>query len=272
MLRRIWRVVFWKWTALTRRLYLTAGFRRIITNNFRSPYLAVGQPNNVSYNIKKWITVDLKGADFNFDLRTKSRLPFADSSKKVIYSAHMIEHLDDDTLTYFFSECFRLLEKSGCIRLEAPNFTKILEAYKDKSYNFLDAILDEYKKEKADPIYHERHIAFNALISCYIQEGDSHHTPVMPTREEFEHQLNNLEPEAFGKWCVSLQSKEQQRSGGHINCITYEKLLVMLKNAGFSSIKRVDFGVTNIKKIAWSAIESEGVRPQLSLFVEAQKA
>ena len=44
-----------------------------------------------------------------------------DSSTEIIYSSHVIEHLTDEAVLFFFKESFRILKKGGLIRITAPD-------------------------------------------------------------------------------------------------------------------------------------------------------
>ena len=56
-------------------------------------------------------------------------LPFQKESVDVIYSSHMIEHLDQLEVDIFLKEAYRLLLKGGTIRLVVPDIRKQVEEY-----------------------------------------------------------------------------------------------------------------------------------------------
>lgn len=57
------------------------------------------------------------------------RLPFADESCEVLYSSHMLEHLDEAEAEGFLSEALRILSSGGIIRLAVPDIRKQAETY-----------------------------------------------------------------------------------------------------------------------------------------------
>ena len=59
------------------------------------------------------------------------KLPFKDSTVDLIYSCHMLEHLDKDESKTFFNESYRVLKKNGVMRLVVPDFHKLTEQYKN---------------------------------------------------------------------------------------------------------------------------------------------
>ena len=56
-------------------------------------------------------------------------LPFQKESVDVIYSSHMIEHLDQSEAEIFLKEAHRLLLKGGIIRLVVPDIKKQVDEY-----------------------------------------------------------------------------------------------------------------------------------------------
>ena len=58
------------------------------------------------------------------------RLPFKDSTVDLIYSCHMLEHLDKDESNFFFNESYRVLKRNGVMRIVVPDFHKLIDQYK----------------------------------------------------------------------------------------------------------------------------------------------
>ncbi len=57
------------------------------------------------------------------------RLPLPDSSAEVLYSSHMMEHLDRNEVIAFLGEARRVLAIGGVIRIVVPDIKKYVEAY-----------------------------------------------------------------------------------------------------------------------------------------------
>jgi SAM-dependent methyltransferase len=66
--------------------------------------------------------------DIRFASATR-RIPCADNSAEVIYSSHMIEHLDCGEAQDFLREAKRVLQPGGIIRLAAPDLGRLVENY-----------------------------------------------------------------------------------------------------------------------------------------------
>lgn len=57
------------------------------------------------------------------------RLPPSDGSVDVLYSSHMLEHLDREEASLFLKEARRVLRSGGIIRLAVPDLNKHVQQY-----------------------------------------------------------------------------------------------------------------------------------------------
>jgi SAM-dependent methyltransferase len=57
------------------------------------------------------------------------RIPVSDESLEVVYSSHLIEHLDPHETEQFLREIHRSLEPGGIIRLAVPDLKRRVESY-----------------------------------------------------------------------------------------------------------------------------------------------
>ncbi len=58
-------------------------------------------------------------------------LPVQDESVDVLYSSHMLEHLDRNEVDKFLKEAFRVLRSGGIIRIAVPDIKKEVEQYSE---------------------------------------------------------------------------------------------------------------------------------------------
>ncbi len=56
-------------------------------------------------------------------------LPLQDGTVEILYSSHMLEHLDRNEADRFLREAFRLLCPGGIIRIAVPDLKKQIEQY-----------------------------------------------------------------------------------------------------------------------------------------------
>tara|TARA_B100000945_G_C20333558_1_gene573670 strand:+ start:821 stop:1129 length:309 start_codon:yes stop_codon:yes gene_type:complete len=57
------------------------------------------------------------------------QIPEKDNSVSVLYSSHMLEHLDDKETDIFLKESIRVLMKGGLIRIVVPDFEILIKNY-----------------------------------------------------------------------------------------------------------------------------------------------
>lgn len=78
-----------------------------------------------------WINTDIDahtGVNRFWDCRRN--LPFPDSSARWIFTEHFVEHLDyTEEIPYFLTECHRVLQPGGVIRIIVPDAEKYLRGY-----------------------------------------------------------------------------------------------------------------------------------------------
>lgn len=74
-----------------------------------------------------WTTVDLTGADINWDL-TKG-VPLPNSMVDKIYSSHLLEHMSFQELIAFLKECMRVLKRGGEFSVCVPDAGRVIRAY-----------------------------------------------------------------------------------------------------------------------------------------------
>ena len=69
-----------------------------------------------------------KAADIHF-VNACSKIPEAHGSVEVIYSSHMLEHLDREKAAKFLREAFRVLAPGGIIRIAVPDISYHVNNY-----------------------------------------------------------------------------------------------------------------------------------------------
>ncbi len=79
-----------------------------------------------------WVNIDgcsAEGVNCVADIRRD--IPLFDASARAIFSEHLVEHLDyDEDVPQFLSECLRVLQPGGCLRIVVPDGERYLEAYR----------------------------------------------------------------------------------------------------------------------------------------------
>jgi hypothetical protein len=57
------------------------------------------------------------------------RIPLANNSVEVLYTSHMVEHLDREEAKLFLQEACRVLAPNGIIRIAVPDIKKLVDRY-----------------------------------------------------------------------------------------------------------------------------------------------
>jgi len=105
---------------------------------FRRPYnLHIGC-GDIKFN--GWLNVDLNERLDTVDLiwdATES-FPFQDQSCFLIYSEHFLEHLTIEQASSFLTECYRLLEPGGILRIAMPSLEEVIKKYSSEDWKNQD--------------------------------------------------------------------------------------------------------------------------------------
>lgn len=255
------------------------GADRLVHRLLRPGFLALGERKN--YAIAPfWRTADWFDADLTIRLEKDVKIPLPDRSQKVIYSAHMLEHVQQPVFEWLMQECYRLLQPGGIVRFELPDSRKLLAEY-HKTDSPVIAELCQSARETyvdrlgMDPCYAEPHAVVMTFVACWIDrdnpETGSTHLPVYAPKEEFDRKLEELSLDDFLDWCVSFLTREQLESGGHVNGLYYEKVQESLAAAGFRNIREAQLQESAFLE----AYVLEGIertyRAGYSFFIEARK-
>lgn len=80
--------------------------------------------------VSDWINVDIaRGPEIDVVCDVRKGLPFPSGSCSLIFCEHMIEHLSRSDAGAFLTECFRVLQPGGVIRLSTPDAERFLRSY-----------------------------------------------------------------------------------------------------------------------------------------------
>ncbi len=102
------------------------------------------------------------------------RLPEPDRSVEVLYSSHMLEHLDQDQVATFLKEARRVLVSGGIIRLALPNIRYHVDNYlhDNDADNFIEKTLLACppRKTSLDKL---KHFLVGDRHHLWMYDGDS---------------------------------------------------------------------------------------------------
>ncbi|MBR4624101.1 MAG: methyltransferase domain-containing protein [Alphaproteobacteria bacterium] len=196
------------------------------------------------WDVVDWY-IDDKYIDYKVNLLKTTNLPINDESYKYVFTSHLIEHLSNELDENLFKEVYRILKPNGIFRIACPDAEKALFAYKNNDKGFFytgEIVLHGQSLER-------RLVNYFASFKCYNYGGYANYSggPIIDD-EIVKNKVNELSIEDFVKWCVSLIPAEAYYTA-HINGHTYDKVVNMLKNAGFKNIERSYYRKSNAKKM-----------------------
>ncbi|BAY92023.1 MULTISPECIES: class I SAM-dependent methyltransferase [unclassified Tolypothrix] len=115
--------------------------------NFQHPYqLNVGCGN---IKFQGWVNIDLAFVPNVTDIIWDASQKFSflkDESCSLIYNEHFLEHLDIGQGLNFLSECYRLLNPSGVLRIAMPSLDYVVQKYNSENWRNQDWLSwKEYK-------------------------------------------------------------------------------------------------------------------------------
>ncbi len=123
-------------TNLYKQIFFGRGLRVLRNRTGLKIHLGCG-PRSIA----DWINVDLfpqKGAFFS-DLRNPIEL--SDGCAAFIHCEHVLEHLARDRVPDFLRECYRILEKGGCLRIIVPDSEKYMVSYARNNKEFFSKLV-----------------------------------------------------------------------------------------------------------------------------------
>jgi hypothetical protein len=246
---------------LAKKIIIKAGLRKVFVSIhiiFRRLYnfifftkknkLAIGERN--SYCIPfQWITVDQFGAELNVNFESRDTFSDLDNKIDYIYCAHVFEHVTDEGIFETFKKLKKNINKGCIIRVEVPDVSIVINDFwtNRKIYSELALHLksDMAIRKPLEPQYQQEHLGFVCLISCH-KEGD-HHIPILIEYEKLLEVCSSRDLDKICSQLISLQTKDQLNTHGHINYFYERKLRTLLQELGFESIEKCATGESKNK-------------------------
>jgi predicted SAM-dependent methyltransferase len=119
-----------------------------------------------------WTTVDISGADINWDLR--KGIPLDNDSVDVIYTSHMLEHIPFSELEPFIIECKRVLKVGGSLSVCVPNAGYYINAYcEQKVFRNPETFYQEARCETGSYIDQVNYIAYMGGEHAYMFDEEN---------------------------------------------------------------------------------------------------
>lgn len=217
-------------------------FNELYEENDKIKYLNVGAGR---FRHSHWTNLDLKKSDLSeewieddisHDLLANTKIPLEDNSLDAIYSSHVMEHLPQDSVEYFFKEAKRILKPGGIMRISVPDTDLAINAFLRGDRRFFE----EFYSERCDDISMSnllvRYVSTQAVDSKF--SNNSLHKIDKLNNMDYQEILNFL-----SELCLECDIEYQSRNFmDHVNWFNESKLLSVFKNAGFKKIHTSGFG------------------------------
>lgn len=265
------------WARVKRKVYLTC-YDRL---RFTGRKVILGDTNRIFFG-PGWETVDCVGeTDHRIELSSPALcLPFRDESVEVVYSSHLIEHLDGEADKRLFREIVRILKPGGLLRLCCPDMDYFIDSYltDEKRAFFTDeygvgtgrTLYDEVamcvERFSLDPRLLETH---QLLINIFCGYSDKPNDAPIFDRQSVERNVRTMDKEEFVRW--SCSHCDRSRPGGHINGFNAEKLIRFLQELPFSYVYRSAYRESALRELNENPRIDLELRRNVSLYVEAVK-
>lgn len=210
-----------------------------------------------------WIGVDAVPSgpgDLAHDFSAGMPLPLADSSVKLIYSSHLLEHLTDAEVQALLAEAHRVLEPGGRIRVVVPDLDTAIHAYRQGWREVFLNVNDYAVLDSGQPLR-------ELLVELFA-------APALKRLGEAElvSMLEELGPEqAIARMCASITREQVPPPGPHINWFNKGRLGGLLADAGFTEIQHSAFG-QSATLVLRDTNFFDCTAPEISVFVDACKS
>lgn len=250
-------------------------FYNVGAGNFSHPYWT-----NIDYQ-SDWYksNSELTAKGINYDLLSMASIPLEDENAEIIYSSHTIEHIKDHHAQFFFKEANRILKKKGILRLQCPDIDLHYSAFIRNDLDFF-YWRDWYKDEKdykrimlniplnqasIEQLFLQR---YATAVSTLHSDGAIERIDDIKLRKLFiDYKYEDALDYCCNKCSIEIQKKYP---GNHINWWNRDKIIRMLRIAGFKDIKISGYGQSE-SPILRNLSLFDSIHPKISLYVETRK-
>lgn len=167
--------------------------------------------------LQNFLNIDIiSPADIIWDVRES--IPLKSNSIKFLFSEHFLEHIDYPiSANKFLKECYRVLDKNGQIVMGVPDSRLAIKSYYCNDKKNINNFIRRWYNKRDCIKYINTPIDF---LNYHFRDEDNH-----------------------------------EKYNPHLWAYDYEKLYLMLKNVGFSNIKKWKFdkNIANSKR-EWGSI------------------
>lgn len=278
---------------LHKKGFILSNSHKISGDIYQVLYLKDSLDNKRFYNIgagsfyhQYWTNIDYatdyysqyqKSGFINHNLMTLSEIPVEANIAELVYTSHTIEHISEDAVKKMFMEVFRILKTKGGFRVTAPNAWLDYRAYinNDLEYFFWykrwfqnnNSWMKNFSESPVDASIGQ--LFLTHVLSPRARITLHHHQHKLSDIELKEIIDANSFEQAMNLIAKNCQFDEKF-AGNHISWWTPEKVMYLLKEAGFSKVY-----VSAYAQSAFTVMRDlslfDNTMPYVSFYVEAIK-
>ncbi|MFH1115221.1 MAG: methyltransferase domain-containing protein [Pseudomonadota bacterium] len=231
---------------------------------------------NLDYSSKHYASVQ-NTPFLQYDLMALEPLPIGNEIAELIYSSHTIEHVSDEAVINMLRESYRVLRPGGGIRITTPDAWLEFQAYGRKDIKFWYWVDWHAKPGTWEKLYKipltkaSIHQLFLHHFASQVSEIDIDDSPLRKYSDSEISEYFSANPYVEALDYFTKQCKfNPDHPGNHINWWTREKLISIMKEAGFSLAYVSGWGQSLFPPFRDTRL-FDTTHPKISLFVEALK-
>lgn len=221
----------------------------------------------------------------NYDLFDRNPFPIESDLAEVVYTSHVIEHIDNDSVKKLFSEAYRILKRGGVFRITCPDAYLHYLAYKNKDRFFCEKLfvdIDRPGSMLRDVVVPDVGLSIEQMLvsqfcTCRCVHYKDNELLMDPITDQdvqtlfidndFRSFMNHIVKENDNRKIVKNQ---RRKPGCHMNWWGREKVFSVLREVGFKEFYLSGYGQSRCP-ILRDTFLFDRTEPNLSLYVEAIK-
>lgn len=228
--------------------------KRVSYGNYWQKYLRADLADQIYINIGAgdfrlpgWHIMDFDTPDYDYDQGLKFKqydisssqpLPFQDASVSGIYCSHVIEHFDDQTVQYLFSEMSRVLKPGAVARIVAPDAKLAYSAMKRNDnyffvWDYWNSASSKYRAfSTLQPVDWPIELKWLHRFATERVVYDTSDSKLNIDLAEVKDMIKKTEYRQLHDALTEPLNYDYRKSSNHINWFDFKKISIMADQAG----------------------------------------
>lgn len=225
----------------------------------------------------EWYGPQQAEGQIEYDLEADNPLPIATGAAAIVYTSHTIEHITDAAAVRLFREARRVLRPGGVFRATTPDIRLAYDAWRrnDRDYFYYEAEM-RWKADhwglmwKSCPADFSAAQMFLRAFAPFLCPAHKLGPANKISDNELERMFRDMPFDDSLNSITSRIDLDEHRAhpNQHVNWWSAEKLIAMLRDAGFSNPYRSGYGQSITPALRDTRL-FDNTHPPISLYVEA---